>query len=141
MRDLSDQRKNYDWGQLTEADIKSHPMDQFDRWFDEYRPVCLGEANAMMLSTLGQKGATARVVLLKMYGPSGLYSFRIMKVGKAKICSMTTGRVCCSFGRNFSVRSGYRVGSSAFLSRKVRHIFRAGQGPVNWARGHHIKAR
>lgn len=75
MRDLSDQRKNYDWGQLTEADIKSHPMDQFDRWFDEYRPVCLGEANAMMLSTLGQKGATARVVLLKMYGPSGFVFF------------------------------------------------------------------
>ena len=75
MRDLSDQRKNYDWGQLTEADIKLHPMDQFDRWFDEYRPVCLGEANAMMLSTLGQKGATARVVLLKMYGPSGFVFF------------------------------------------------------------------
>ena len=75
MRDLSDQRKNYEWGQLMEAELKSHPMDQFDHWFEEYRPVCSGEANAMMLSTLGQKGATARVVLLKMYDPSGFVFF------------------------------------------------------------------
>ncbi|CAI8313979.1 MAG: Pyridoxine/pyridoxamine 5'-phosphate oxidase [Flavobacteriia bacterium] len=75
MKDLSDQRKNYEWGQLMEGDLKSHPMDQFDHWFEEYRPVCSGEVNAMMLSTMGAMGATARVVLLKMYDPSGFVFF------------------------------------------------------------------
>jgi pyridoxamine 5'-phosphate oxidase len=37
--------------------------------------VCSGEVNAMVLSTLGQKGATARVVLLKMYDASGFVFF------------------------------------------------------------------
>lgn len=75
MKDLRDHRENYDLGKLLESQVAADAMEQFHKWFEEYRPVCKGEINVMTLSTLGSYGPTSRIVLLKQYDETGLVFF------------------------------------------------------------------
>ncbi|HWV23899.1 MAG TPA: pyridoxamine 5'-phosphate oxidase [Thermomicrobiales bacterium] len=71
-RSLSSMRMSYELDVLGDTEIDSDPVAQFSRWFDEAIAAGPGEANAMMVSTVGADGQpSSRVVLMKAFGPGG----------------------------------------------------------------------
>ena len=66
---IQDMRQTYTMGGLSEKDVDSDPMVQFQKWFDESQFADLPdwmEVNAMTLSTADMQGdVTSRIVLLK----------------------------------------------------------------------------
>lgn len=63
---IADMRKEYSRQSLDVADVLSHPVQQFEKWFDEATQAQLPEANAMHLATVSSEGnPSGRVVLLK----------------------------------------------------------------------------
>lgn len=71
-RDLSDIRRTYDWGELTESEMAKTPMLQFDKWYTEVLKSNNPEPTAMILATVGNDGMPHnRVVLLKSYNEKG----------------------------------------------------------------------
>jgi len=70
--DIAGLRLDYRHADLVEADADADPIGQFGRWFEEARSAGVIEPNAMTLATVGADGQpSARVVLLKGYGPAG----------------------------------------------------------------------
>jgi pyridoxamine 5'-phosphate oxidase len=73
---VADLRKEYTQRGLSEADVASDPIAQFQRWFDEACAADLPEPNAMTLATVGADGQpSARIVLLKGFDPAGFCFF------------------------------------------------------------------
>jgi pyridoxamine 5'-phosphate oxidase len=73
MSRLSDFRKNYQWGELDEADAAKSPLPFFQRWLDEAIAHDVPEPTAMTLATVGADGRpSTRVVLLKDCDERGL---------------------------------------------------------------------
>lgn len=67
-----DLRIDYSRASLDEGDVRSHPMEQFDAWFQEANRSGVAEPNAMTLATAGLDGApSARIVLLKAFDDRG----------------------------------------------------------------------
>jgi pyridoxamine-phosphate oxidase len=65
-RDLDALRRDYQRGQLLEADAGDDPVALFDRWLDDARRAGQLEPNAMTLATVDTDGHPhARIVLLK----------------------------------------------------------------------------
>ncbi len=65
-RDLDALRRDYQKGQLLEADAGDDPVALFDRWLDDARQAGQLEPNAMTLATVDADGHPhARIVLLK----------------------------------------------------------------------------
>ena len=63
---IADLRQNYTLAGLSEADLNSDPIEQFNSWFQQALDANLLEPNAMTLATATPDGKpTARVVLLK----------------------------------------------------------------------------
>ena len=64
---LADLRKSYEKGSLDIEAVGDNPFQLFKKWFQQAEESDkIEEANAMTLSTLGEKGyPKARVVLLK----------------------------------------------------------------------------
>ena len=63
---IADLRQNYTRAGLSEADLNSNPIEQFDIWFQQALDADLIEPNAMTLATATADGKpTARIVLLK----------------------------------------------------------------------------
>jgi pyridoxamine 5'-phosphate oxidase len=63
---LSELRKDYVQGGLSEADLDPNPFRQFQRWFEETEAAGVIEPNAMTLATATLDGCpSARIVLLK----------------------------------------------------------------------------
>jgi pyridoxamine 5'-phosphate oxidase len=63
---IADLRQEYMRAGLSEADIASDPLTQFERWFDDAVRAGVPLANAMTLATVDAAGApSARIVLLK----------------------------------------------------------------------------
>jgi len=63
---IADLRQEYMRAGLSEADIASDPLAQFERWFDDAVRAGVPLANAMTLATVDAAGApSARIVLLK----------------------------------------------------------------------------
>ena len=63
---IADLRQNYTQAGLSEADLNSNPIEQFDIWFQQALNADLIEPNAMTLATATPDGKpTARIVLLK----------------------------------------------------------------------------
>jgi len=74
--DLQSLRIDYAKGELLEADVSADAMEQFARWFTDARQNRPGEPNAMTLATADALGRpSARVVLLKDFGPRGFTFF------------------------------------------------------------------
>jgi pyridoxamine 5'-phosphate oxidase len=79
-RRVADLRRHYRLAGLTEDDLAPDPMTQFDRWFAE-AVVAMDDAgfpepNAMVVATADADGRpSARMVLLKGYGPGGFVFF------------------------------------------------------------------
>jgi pyridoxamine 5'-phosphate oxidase len=73
---ISDMRKEYVWGGLSEADVDVDPLRQFEKWFQQALAANLPEPNAMTLATATPDGQpSARVVLLKAFDAAGLTFF------------------------------------------------------------------
>lgn len=65
-------RREYAREELTEANIKSDPLDQFAVWFQQALSSELLDANAMTLATAGSDAApSVRIVLLKGFDKEG----------------------------------------------------------------------
>ncbi len=74
--DLSDLRKEYDWGGLSSRDLAEDPFQQFDRWFQQAIEAHVPEPSAMTLATADASGApSARTVLLKSVDANGFTFF------------------------------------------------------------------
>jgi pyridoxamine 5'-phosphate oxidase len=74
---IHDMRRDYVRGELNLEDLQSHPIDQFNIWFDAARVTeSETEANAMTVATASATGRpSARVVLLKGVDHAGFRFF------------------------------------------------------------------
>jgi pyridoxamine 5'-phosphate oxidase len=71
-RDLSNMRVEYTYSGLHEEEVEAHPVDQFERWFEDAVKAELDLPNAMILATADADGRpAARYVLLKGYDHDG----------------------------------------------------------------------
>ncbi len=73
---IADIRKNYSQKTLSENDVESDPVKQFDRWWKEAIASDIEEVNAMTLATASADGfPSARIVLLKDFSADGFSFF------------------------------------------------------------------
>ncbi|MBV8586324.1 MAG: pyridoxamine 5'-phosphate oxidase [Verrucomicrobia bacterium] len=84
--DIADLRKEYTLLGLRLEQLSPDPFVQFRSWFEEsVRVAGSDEPNAMTLATAGKDGRpSARVVLLKGYGPNGFVFFTNYESRKAQ---------------------------------------------------------
>ncbi len=83
--DIASIRKDYKLKELSEYQIEAKPDKQFEIWFQEAVKAQVPEANAMILSTVGENGRpSARVVLIKDFDENGLIFYTNYKSQKAK---------------------------------------------------------
>jgi pyridoxamine 5'-phosphate oxidase len=76
MMDIHDLREDYTQAELNRKDLASHPVEQFERWFQQACDADLPEPNAMVLATASATGAPlVRTVLLKSFDPAGFVFF------------------------------------------------------------------
>jgi pyridoxamine 5'-phosphate oxidase len=65
-------RKEYSSQSLSENDVEPHPVDQFNKWWDQAVKTEILEPNAMTLATASADGLpSARIVLLKGFDREG----------------------------------------------------------------------
>ncbi len=97
-KDLSNYRKSYEKGQLSEKTVPENPMELFRDWF--YAVDSDGgsdEANAVTISTIGKDGyPKGRVVLLKRFTFEGFIFYTNYKSTKARDIAINPN-VCLSF--------------------------------------------
>jgi pyridoxamine 5'-phosphate oxidase len=73
---IADQRRDYARAELTETDVDSDPLLQFERWLAEAIKAALPEPTAMTLATADVAGRpSARIVLLKGVNADGFAFF------------------------------------------------------------------
>ncbi|RAI97464.1 pyridoxamine 5'-phosphate oxidase [Chitinophaga skermanii] len=73
---ISDLRKDYRLAALSEHDVASHPIQQFEKWWNDAITGEVDEANAMTLATATSHGLpSARIVLLKSFDENGFVFF------------------------------------------------------------------
>jgi len=96
--DISDYRKSYLKGFLSENEIFDNPLKLFNKWFDEISENNLEiEINAMTLSTIDNDGFPRnRVVLLKYFSDEGFTFFTNYNSNKAKSI-LNNNKVSLSF--------------------------------------------
>ena len=96
--DISDYRKSYLKGFLSENEIFDNPLKLFNKWFDEISVNNLEiEINAMTLSTIDNDGFPRnRVVLLKYFSDEGFTFFTNYNSNKAKSI-LNNNKVSLSF--------------------------------------------
>lgn len=78
-------RREYTRKKLSETEMCTHPMEQFNIWFKEALAYDIVEANAMALATSNQSGQpSVRMVLLKNYDSQGFAFYTNYGSSKAK---------------------------------------------------------
>lgn len=71
-RDLGHFREHYDQPSLGRADLASDPMEQFERWWDDWMGTDQFDASACVLATASADGVpSARYVLCRHFGAAG----------------------------------------------------------------------
>jgi pyridoxamine 5'-phosphate oxidase len=76
MTKLSDLRKSYMKGSLSEEDVQANPIDQFHIWFKQAQEADLPEPNAMTVASVDADGKpSARIVLIKEVTDAGFVFF------------------------------------------------------------------
>ena len=74
--DIAGIRKTYSQKMLSEKDIESNPIGQFEKWWQEALASDIEEVNAMTLATASVDGVpSARIVLLKGFTEKGFVFF------------------------------------------------------------------
>ena len=96
--DISNYRKSYLKGFLSENEIFNNPLKLFNKWFDEISNTTIeNEINAMTLSTIDNDGFPRnRVVLLKYFSEEGFIFFTNYNSNKAKSI-LSNNKVSLSF--------------------------------------------
>ncbi len=85
MSSISEIRKDYLLKSFNEKDAATHPIRQFDTWWQEATTSEIPEVNAMTLATASNDGLpSARIVLLKGYDDNGFVFFTNYNSYKAK---------------------------------------------------------
>jgi pyridoxamine 5'-phosphate oxidase len=85
MSKYHDIRRSYDKGGLHEEDLMGHPLMEFKAWFDLAIEKDVAEANALVLSTVNEKGApSSRVVLIKDVEERGITFYTSYNSKKAQ---------------------------------------------------------
>ncbi|HEX2254439.1 MAG TPA: pyridoxamine 5'-phosphate oxidase [Thermoanaerobaculia bacterium] len=85
MTEISDLRREFVYGGLSEEDVVADPLEQVRRWYEEALRAEVPDANAMVLATADAGGApSARVVLLKEIDATGFvfYTNRASRKGE-----------------------------------------------------------
>lgn len=78
-------RRSYEGGELAESALPADPLALFAAWFADVHAFGLVEPNAMVLATASADGVpSARIVLLKGYGPRGFRFFTNLTSGKGR---------------------------------------------------------
>ena len=97
-KDLSEYRKSYEKGVLSQKTVPDNPMQLFQTWFYEVdQSEGTDEANAMNISTIGLDGfPKSRVVLLKRYTYEGFVFYTNYNSEKGKAI-LENNNVCLSF--------------------------------------------
>jgi pyridoxamine 5'-phosphate oxidase len=76
MSNIADIRKEYRLQTLLEEDVSIHPIQQFEKWWEQAIESKIEEVNAMTLATVNAMGKpSARTVLLKGYDNNGFIFF------------------------------------------------------------------
>lgn len=73
--DLAALRRDYEATGLDESEAAADPLAQFAQWLEAALAAGIPEPNAMVLSTVGPAGPSARTVLLKGLGERGFVFF------------------------------------------------------------------
>jgi pyridoxamine-phosphate oxidase len=84
-QDIQNLRQDYSSATLSEQEINTDPVKQFDKWFKEALKASVPEPNAMTLATATSDGRpSARIVLLKGYTSDGFvfYTNYLSRKGK-----------------------------------------------------------
>lgn len=83
--DLGRFRESYEHGVLHRADLAADPIEQFVRWWDEWRAEARYDVAACVLATAGATGIpTARFVLCRSFGPGGFDVYTNKESRKAR---------------------------------------------------------
>lgn len=97
MKDLRDQRENYDKSILVEEHISSDPLVQFVNWYGEIETTDTLEPNCMTLSTTSKDGyPSSRIVLLKQVDTDGFVFFTNYNSDKGQEIAENS-KVCLNF--------------------------------------------
>ena len=73
---IAELRKDYRQQSLSESEVETKPIEQFEKWWDEAVKSQAEEVNAMTLATCNNKGyPSARIVLLKGFSEKGFIFF------------------------------------------------------------------
>lgn len=82
---MHDQRREYDAAPIDERNLAASPFQQFEEWYQAAVAAELLEPNAMVLSTVDDRGRPAqRTVLLKSYDVGGFVFFTNQESRKAR---------------------------------------------------------
>ncbi len=82
---IQDTRREYDYGQLSEASLKASPFEQFQLWLDQACESSIKDPTAMTVSTINASGKPwHRAVLLKGFDERGFVFFTNLGSHKAE---------------------------------------------------------
>lgn len=82
---ISDMRRQYSMGSLTEKDLTEDPVDLFRRWLDDAISADIPDPTAMTVATVNSHGQPSqRIVLLKEVSAEGFTFFTNLGSRKAK---------------------------------------------------------
>jgi pyridoxamine 5'-phosphate oxidase len=83
--DMGSMRREFETDGLSREDLASHPIAQFQTWFEDARSAGLLEPNAMSLATAGADGMPdVRTVLLKYFDDNGFVFYTNYQSRKAR---------------------------------------------------------
>lgn len=95
--DLSDLRKDFCKGGLSEDMLKDSPLELFDLWFKQAQECQIPEVNAMSVATVNAEGVPSiRVVLLKAYNEDGFVFYTNYESQKAQDIE-ANNNICINF--------------------------------------------
>ena len=114
-------RREYSSQSLSESDIEKHPVDQFEKWWQQAIKAEIIEPNAMTLATASADGMpSARIVLLKGVDKNGFVFFSNYKSYKGLQLEENPKACLVFFWNNSSLPS---CSISSTCVRKPSRIF------------------
>ena len=94
---LEDNRREYDFGQLTRESLLDDPFAQFDLWMNQAIESQIQDPTAMSIATVNDQGQPSqRMVLLKHFDACGFVFYTNLESRKAQEIS-ANNKVCLHF--------------------------------------------
>lgn len=117
MKPLSDFRKEYTAGRLTQEVLTEHPIDLFETWLNDAINAELPDPNAMTVATVDASGQPSqRIVLLKDLSKDGFVFYTNLGSRKAKDIA-NNAKISLHFPWHFMERQVRVMGVAKALSR------------------------